>query len=133
MPVDVIPDSHRDLLDTAAILHLASLGPDGEPQVHPVWYDWQDGTLRLSTTRARQKLRNIERDPRVAATILDPDNDYRYLEVRGRVVAVDDDPDKKFIDFLAGKYLGRDEYPRKDPRAQRVVVSIEVEHANVMG
>lgn len=133
MPDDVIPDTHRDLLEQAGFLHLATLGPDGEPQSHPVWYDWQDGRLLFSTTTARQKYRNVRRDPRVAATILDRDDPYRYLEVRGRVTAIDDDPDKDFIDHLAGRYLDLAEYPAKDPDAQRVVISIEVEHTNVMG
>lgn len=133
MPRSAIPESHRDLLDERGFLHLASIGPAGEPQSHPVWYAWQDDRLLISTTTVRQKYHNVRRDPRVAGTILDPGNPYRYLEVRGRVEAIRPDPEKKFIDHLAGKYLGEDEYPRKDPDAERVVIIIDVENANVMG
>lgn len=133
MPRDVIPDSHRDLLDETGFAHLASLGPEGEPQSHPVWYDFQDARLRISTTKQRQKYRNVSRDPRVAATIADPDDPYRYLEVRGRVVEIEDDPEKKFIDFLANRYLGEDEYPDKREDADRVTIWIEPEHTATMG
>ncbi|MBW3578173.1 MAG: PPOX class F420-dependent oxidoreductase [Actinobacteria bacterium] len=133
MPADVIPSSHRDLLDKAGFAHVASLGPDGNPQSHPVWYDFQDGQLCFSTTKSRQKFRNVSRHPRVAVSILDPDNPYRYLEIRGEVAAIEDDPHKKFIDFLAGKYLGEDEYPNKQPDAERVIIRIEPEHAATMG
>jgi PPOX class probable F420-dependent enzyme len=133
MPADVIPSSHRDLLEARGFAHLASIGPDGEPQSHPVWYDWHDGKLRISTTKDRQKYRNVRRNERVAASILDPEQPYRYLEVRGRVAAIEDDPDKTFIDQLAQKYLGKDEYPYKQPGAERVIIAIEPEQANVMG
>ncbi|MDX1620793.1 MAG: PPOX class F420-dependent oxidoreductase [Nitriliruptorales bacterium] len=133
MPADVIPESHRDLLDAKGIAHLASLGPDGEPQSHPVWYDFLDGRLLISTTKSRQKYRNVSRDPRVSVSITDPDDPYRYLEIRGRVESIDDDPEKKFIDSLAQKYLGEDEYPQKQPDADRVVFKIDAEHTATMG
>ena len=130
---DVIPDSHADILEKTGFMHLASIGPDGEPQSHPVWYDFQDGFLRFSTTRDRQKFRNVERDPRVSASILDPENPYRYLEVRGRVAKVEDDPEQAFIDHLAKRYLDADEYPNKQPGDERVICMIEPEHTTSMG
>ncbi|HEX2027611.1 MAG TPA: PPOX class F420-dependent oxidoreductase [Nitriliruptorales bacterium] len=133
MPTDVIPESHRDLLDAPGFAHLASLGPDGAPQSHPVWYDFEDGRVVISTTKNRQKYRNVTRDERVALSILDPENPYRYLEIRGRVVSIEDDPEKRLVDDLAGKYLGVDEYPDKQPGAERVIISIEPEHAATMG
>lgn len=133
MPVANIPDSHRDLLDAPGIAHLASLGPDGEPQSHPVWYDFQDGQLRISTTKGRQKYRNVARDGRVSASITDPENAYRYLEIRGTVASIEDDPEKRFIDLLAQRYLDEDEYPQKQPDAERVIISIEPEHTATMG
>lgn len=133
MAADVVPRSHLDLLDKPGFAHLASLGPNGEPQSHPVWYDWMDGHLRISTTKDRQKYRNVTRDPRVSASIQDPENPYRYVEVRGRVVGIEDDPEKKFIDYLAGKYLGEEEYPNKQPDAERVIITIDPEHAATMG
>lgn len=133
MSLDAVPDSHRDLLDAEGFAHLASIGPDGEPQSHPVWYDVDDGLLRISTTKDRQKYRNVRRDPRVAVSILDPDDPYRYLEVRGEVVEFTDDPEKKYIDHLAGKYLGQEEYPAKDPGLDRVTLGIEAHHTTTMG
>lgn len=133
MPADVFPESHRDLLDAKGFAHLASLGPEGEPQSHPVWYDFHDGQLRISTTKDRQKYRNVTRDPRVAVTITDPDDPYRYLELRGRVESIDDDPEKEFIDALAQKYLGEDEYPNKQPDAERVTIAIDAERCATMG
>lgn len=133
MSTDVIPQSHRDLLDAPGFAHLASLGPDGAPQSHPVWYEFEDGQLLISTTKDRQKYRNVTRDERVAVSILDPENPYRYLEIRGRVVSIEDDPEKELVDDLAGKYLGADEYPHKQPDAERVIIAIEPEHAATMG
>lgn len=133
MPAEIIPESHRDILDKPGFAIVASLGPDGEPRSHPVWYDFLDGRLCFSTTTSRQKYRNLDRDPRVSVTILDTEDPYRYLEIRGRVETIDDDPDKKFIDHLAGRYLGADEYPNKDPDAERVIIRIDPENVATMG
>lgn len=131
--MSVIPETHADILKKKGIAHLASLGPDGEPQSHPVWYDHRDGELLISTTKSRQKYRNVRRDPRVAVSITDPDNPYRYLEVRGEVTEIEDDESKQFIDDLAAKYLDADEYPDKQEDAERVVIHITPEHAATMG
>jgi len=133
MTTDVIPASHEDLLEAPAIGVLSSIGPDREPQAHPIWYDWDGGELRVSTTTDRQKYRNVQRDKRVTMTILDPDNPYRYLEVRGEVVETEEDPDKRFIDHLAKRYLGKDEYPDKQADAERVIIHIAPRHAATMG
>lgn len=135
MPTDVIPDSHRDLLDKKGFAHLASIGPDGEPQSHPVWYAWDEdaGHLLISTTKDRQKYRNVQGDKRVAASITDPDNPYRYLELRGEVAAIEEDPDKSFIDVLAKKYLDADEYPDKQEGAERVIIRLAPGSTATMG
>jgi PPOX class probable F420-dependent enzyme len=130
---DVIPDSHTDLLQKSGFLHLASLGPDGEPQVHPVWYDWDGTHLLMSSTKPRQKTKNAERDGRVAGSILDPDNAYRYLEIRGRVERVEDDPTGSLVHQLAKKYLGEDRYPWESDNSARVILRIRPEKANTMG
>ncbi len=126
---------HEELLawETKAFGHVATTGPDGEPQNNPVWFDWDGQYLRFSQTATRQKLRNIEREPRVAISILDPNNAYRYLEIRGRVVRVDPDPDKAFIDRMAQKYLGQEKYPWNRPGDERVIVVVEPEHTTSMG
>lgn len=128
-PSAEIPDSHRDLLESKSFAHLCSLGPRGEPQSHPVWYDAAGGQLLISTGTDRQKYRNIRRDPRISVSILDPHNPYRYLEVHGRVVEIEPDPDKAFLDRLARKYLNQDTYPYEERRsAERVILRIQPDH-----
>ena len=133
--VTVIPEKFEDLLewDTKAYAHVATIGPNGEPQNNPVWFDWDGSAIRFSQTTTRQKLRNVAREPRVALSILDPQNPYRYLEVRGTVVAIEPDPEKVFIDRMAQKYLGEKRYPWNRPGDERVVIVIEPEHTSSMG
>lgn len=114
-------------------MHLASLGPGGNPQVHPVWYDWDGMHVLVSSTSPRQKTKNLRRDGRVAGAILDPDNPYRYVEVRGSVDAIEDDPTGTLIHRLAKKYLDEDRYPWEDDNSQRVIIRIRPESFNVMG
>lgn len=135
LPVSEQLQGYTDLLgwDTKALGHVASIGPAGEPQSNPIWFDWDGGNLRFSQTTTRQKLRNVERDPRVAISIVDPGNPYRYLEIRGRVVRVDQDPEKAFIDRMAQKYLGQEKYPWNQPGEERVIVVVEPEHTTKMG
>lgn len=133
MPTEAIPSSHADILSQPAIAHLASLGPEGEPQIHPVWFLWEDEQVKISTTTDRQKYRNLQRDPRAAVVILDLESPYRYLELRGEVVEVEEDPEKALIDRLAKLYLDADEYPNKQPDATRVVLKLEPRHAVTRG
>jgi PPOX class probable F420-dependent enzyme len=98
-----------------------------------VWFGWDGTHLLFSQTTTRQKLRNIERDPRIALSIVDPTNDYRYLEIRGRVVRIDPDPDKAFIDAMAQKYMGVEQYPWNRPGEERVIVVVEPERTTQMG
>lgn len=128
-----IPDSHIDLLEGPSFAHVATIGPNGEPQSSPVWIEWDGTHIRISQTTARQKYRNLQRDPRVALSMIDLANPYRYLEVRGRVTTVEADPDNELIDRLAAKYLGVDEYPYHQPGDERVAVLIEPEHTTTMG
>ncbi len=85
MPAPTIPESHLDLFKKKAFAHLATLMPKGQPQVTPVWVDYDGRHVLVNTAEGRQKDKNLQRDGRVALSILDPDNPYRYLEVRGRV------------------------------------------------
>ena len=81
--------------------------PDGRPQVTPVWFEYDGQHIIVNSARGRQKDRNMRRDPRVSLAILDPENPYRYLEVRGRLVAIDNDTDRAFIDSLASIRRGK--------------------------
>ena len=129
----VIPASHADLLEKPVLAHVATIGPDGEPQNNPVWFGTRDGRILFSQTTARQKKRNVERDPRIALSIVDADNPYRYLEIRGIVVGIEPDPDNAFINSMAKKYMNQDVYPWHRPGDERVVVVIRPEHTTQMG
>jgi PPOX class probable F420-dependent enzyme len=128
-----IPDGYRDLLETTALAHVATIGPDGEPQNNPVWFDWDGEQVKFSQTKTRQKYKNVGREPRLALSIVDPENPYRYLEVRGEVVRVEEDPNNDFINAMAKKYLGLDEYPYHQPGDERIVLYIQPEHTTQMG
>lgn len=128
-----IPESHADILDKKAFASVATIGPNGEPQNNPVWFGWDGSKIRFSQTTTRQKYRNMQGDRRVALSILDPDDPYRYIEVRGVVVDVEDDPDLDFINSMALKYLGLDRYPWHQPGDERVVIVIEPSHSTTMG
>ncbi|MEZ4530410.1 MAG: PPOX class F420-dependent oxidoreductase [Thermomicrobiales bacterium] len=129
----VIPDSHKDLLESTALAHVATIGPNGGPQVNPVWFGWDGDLISFSQTKSRQKLRNLQKDNRISLSIVDPVNPYRYLEVRGKAIEVIEDPDKAFIDSMAQKYLGQEKYPWSQPGDQRVIVVVEPERALTMG
>jgi PPOX class probable F420-dependent enzyme len=124
------PASHKDILDAPGFAHLATLGPDGAPQSSPVWYEWTGSELLISHTKNRQKYRNIRRDARVALSILDPDDPYRYLEVRGTVELIDD-PEAELIHTLAKKYTGKDRY--QGEVGERVIFKIEPTKVNPYG
>ncbi len=104
----VTPENYSDLLSSTALAHVATIGPEGEPQNNPVWFDWDGQHVKYSQTKTRQKYRNLNRDPRIALSIVDPENPYRYLEVRGEVTRIEEDPDLDFINSMAKKYLGLD-------------------------
>jgi PPOX class probable F420-dependent enzyme len=122
---DIIPDGYRDLLERPLFGHLATTRPDGSPQVNPMWFVFDGTHLRFTHTTRRAKHRNITADPRVAFSIHDPDQPYRYLEVRGKVVEVVPDPEGEFFVSLAKRY-GED-WPAPPDKADRVVYVVSVE------
>jgi PPOX class probable F420-dependent enzyme len=128
-----IPENYRDLFTKPAFAHLATLMPDGAPQVTPVWCDLQDGFVLVNTAKGRQKDRNIRRDPRVALAISDPNNPYRYLQIRGRVVEFDEQQADAHIDKMAKKYLKKDKYPYRQPGEARVLYKIQPERVQFFG
>ena len=131
---DVIPEQYADLLASTALAHVATIGPHGEPQSSPVWFGWDGAFLRFAqVTGFRQKVRNLEREPRVALSIVDPANAYRYLEVRGRVERIEPDPDWACINAMAEKYLGQDRYPFGKPGDEWVVIVNRPERTTQMG
>ena len=128
----ILPDTNRDLLTDNLVAHLATTRPDGELQSNPVWFEWDGEYVKISQTKARQKMRNLEHDPHVALSITDPDDPYRYLEVRGRVERVEDDRDLSFVDHLSERYLQQRPYPGHQPGDERVVVYIRPTAASAM-
>jgi PPOX class probable F420-dependent enzyme len=129
-----IPAAFHDLLtDKKAIANLATIMPDGSPQVTPVWFDYTGGHIRVNTAKGRTKARNMAEGSRVALSILDPDNAYRYLQIRGKVVHVTEEGANAHIDSLAKKYLGKDVYPWHSPKDVRVIYEIEPLSAQTMG
>jgi PPOX class probable F420-dependent enzyme len=99
------PESHADLLDKPTFAHLATVRPDGSPQSSVMWFDWDGERIRMTHTKTRQKFRNLADEPRVAMSIADPDDEYRFLEVRGTVEdIVDDDDQASFYQSLQKRY-----------------------------
>ena len=123
--MNTIPESHRDLLTGVTFAHLATLMKDGSPQVTPVWIDIDGEIVVFNTAEGRLKTRNLDRDGRVALSVSDPQNPYRYLQIRGRVIDRTHDGADAHIDKMARKYLGLDAYPYRNPAEQRVVYRIE--------
>jgi len=129
----MIPEKYLDLFQKKAFGNLATLNADGSPQVTPVWCDYDGKHVLVNTAVGRRKDRNVRRDGRVALAIQDPDNPYRYLEVRGRVVEATQAGADEHIDKMAKKYLGQDKYPFRTPTEVRVKYYIEPTHVATMG
>jgi PPOX class probable F420-dependent enzyme len=129
----VIPDKYLDLFQKRAFANLATLMPDGTPQVTPVWFDWDGTHVLVNSARGRQKDRNMQKNAAVAMSILDPDNPYRYLEVRGKVVEITEKGADDHIDRMAKKYMGKDKYPYRRPGEVRVLFKILPTRTTQMG
>jgi PPOX class probable F420-dependent enzyme len=128
-----IPESYRDLFTKKTFAHLATVGGGNAPQVTPVWCDWDGTHVRINTARGRVKDRNLRTNPKVALSIQDPENPYRYVQVRGRVAEMTEAGADAHIDALAKKYLGKDTYPYRKPGEVRVLVKILPEKVQTQG
>ncbi len=128
-----IPDSHKDILLGKNFAHIATLMPDGGPQVTPVWVDFDGESILFNTAEGRRKTRNLDRDGRVAISVHDQANPYRYIQVRGTVVERTKDGAEAHIDKMAKKYLDLDAYPYRDPSQPRVIYRVKPEHVQTMG
>ena len=129
-----IPDQFLDLLQQkTAFAHLATTMPDGSPQVTPVWFDFTGGSVRVNTAEGRTKARNMKEGSAVALDIMDPDNPYRHIQIRGTVRRVTKDGAADHIDLLAKKYLGQDKYPFGQPGEVRILYEIEPRSVSAMG
>jgi PPOX class probable F420-dependent enzyme len=128
-----IPESHRDIFGKKAFAHVATIGKNGAPQTTPVWVDYDGTHIRFNTARGRVKDRNLRANPRIALSVQDPENPYRYIQVRGRVAEMTEQGADAHIDALAKKYIGKDRYPNRQPGEVRVMVKVVPERVQTMG
>jgi PPOX class probable F420-dependent enzyme len=129
-----IPDGFMDLMtEKKALANVATVMSDGSPQVTPVWFDYTDGKVRVNTAKGRVKARTMTQGAKVAMAIVDPDNPYRYIQVRGIVSKVTEEGADAHIDSLAKKYLGKDKYPFAQPGEVRLLFEIEPQATQTMG
>lgn len=126
MPRGPVPEHLHDLLTGTALGHLATVDADGHPQVNPVWFIFEDGTLLIGVKGGTVKLRNLRRTPWLALSIVDPANSQRYLELRGEVVAFDEYRDLSFVNRLSQKYRGEDFDPSEHGK-ERYRLTIRVD------
>lgn len=118
----------REFFEGKNFAFLSSLMKDGSPHVTPTWVDIEDDNILINTALGRIKQTNISRDPRIALSIIDRDNQYEMVTVRGKVTEqITGDVAEKHIDKLARKYINQDKYPRRSKNEQRVILKIKPE------
>lgn len=128
-----IPADFMDLLtEKVAFAELATVMPDGSPQVTPVWFEFKDPIIRINSALGRRKVRNLDSNPKLAMAIVDPANPYRYLQIRGHVLRSTREGADAHIDALAKRYLGQDKYPFRQPGEERIIYEIAIDscHGN---
>jgi PPOX class probable F420-dependent enzyme len=129
-----VPASVMDIMtQKKSYAHLATLMPDGTPQVTPVWFDMSGDKVRVNTARGRVKDRNMQKNAAVALSVTDPDNPYRHVAIRGRISNITEEGADAHIDSLAKKYLDKDKYPFAKPGEVRVIYEIEPTSVSAMG
>ena len=128
-----VPEKYLDILAGPNLAHLATVMPDGSPQVTPVWFEYDGEFMVFNTAKGRQKDKNLRNSPKVAMSIVDPKNSYRYLEVRGEIVEITEEGADAMIDRLAKRYLGVDSYPFRNPTEVRVTYKVKPLHCSGMG
>jgi PPOX class probable F420-dependent enzyme len=128
-----IPEQYNDIFQKKAFAQLATIMPDGTPQVSPVWFEFDGQNIVINSAKGHVKDQNMRRDPRVGLDIVDPANPYRHLSIRGRVVDITEKGADEHIDKLTKKYIGQDRYPYREPGEVRVIYKIQPERAHTMG
>lgn len=127
--IHTIPDSHKDLLERPVVVTLVTLMPDGQPQATPVWCSYDGSHILVNTARGRQKDRNMTANPLVTVLAIDPDNPYRYLEIRGQIDAITEEGALDHINALCYRYMGREDFyatmPENRGREIRVIYKIK--------
>lgn len=133
----MIPDSHKDLLTRPVVVALVTVMPDGQPQATPVWCDMEGDYVRINTAKGRQKDRNMQRDAKVTVLAIDPDNPYRWLEVRGVIDRSSEENGVEVINALSALYRDEPDYYKRNPaqrdRETRVTYYIKPTTVNTSG
>jgi len=129
--MNMIPESHRDILENAQVVVLGTIGPHDEPQVTALWFLYEDGTLRMSINSRRQKLKNLQRNPVASAFFMDPTTPYRTVELRGDVT-IEPDPDYRFAEKVGRKY-DTDMRQMDKPGETRSIVTFHVKNVHTFG
>jgi PPOX class probable F420-dependent enzyme len=130
MSAPKIPDSHKALFEKPVIGNLATMMPNGLIQVNPVWVDYDGTHVRFNSARGRQKDKNLKKNGVATIELVDPENPYYWIEIRGRVEDITTEGADAHIDSLAKKYLGKDKYPFRRPDEVRVTYKIRPERVN---
>jgi PPOX class probable F420-dependent enzyme len=130
---DVLSEKARALIARPVLASLATLNPDGSPQITPLWVDLDGDDVVFNTAQGRKKARNLERDARVAVTVIDPDDAYNVVALQGTVSDVTTDGADAHIDALAKKYLGVDSYPMRREGEVRIRVTVRTDHIAMQG
>ncbi|MDP8944115.1 MAG: PPOX class F420-dependent oxidoreductase [Actinomycetota bacterium] len=120
----------RELLEAPNFCHVATLRRDGSPHLNPVWVDVEDGLVVLNSAEGRAWPANARRDPRVTLSVMNLENPYEYVEIRGRVVEDTHEGADEHIDRMAMKYLGQETYPFRAEGEQRLILRIEPERVH---
>ena len=128
-----IPEQYLDLFERPVLVSLATVMPDGQPQVTPVWGDFDGAQIRINTAAGRQKHKNMAERPQVTVMLLDPENSQRYIEVRGEATTISPEGADAHIDALAKKYIGADTYPFRNPAETRLICYIEPQKVTAQG
>ena len=131
-----IPDSHKDLLERPIVVSLATVNPSGQPQVTPVWCDYDGAYVRVNSARGRQKVKNMEERPSVTVLSIDPNNTQRWIEVRGKVEEITEEGADDHINLLSRQYKGMDyytAYPQNRGVQTRVIFKIRPTRVIVYG
>lgn len=123
----MIPDAQRDLLENPNYGSLGTVRPDGTVQVNPMWFDFDGEHLLFTHTVTRQKYRNLQKNPSMSLMVFYPEQPYRYIEVRGRLVESVPDPEGAFSVHLGRRYGNAGQEAPPD-RADRVILKMSIEN-----
>ncbi|HZW56787.1 MAG TPA: PPOX class F420-dependent oxidoreductase [Nitrososphaerales archaeon] len=120
-----LTEQAKKLIDGKNFASVATLMPNGSPQVAPVWVDRDGDIILINSAESRQRIRNLKRDPRIALTIFDQEDPYTRVSIRGRVIEMTKNGAEEHIDKLQLKYRGTPKYPNHNPKDPRVIMKIE--------